>query len=207
MWKTKHLLHLLQCLLMWLRLSQPYFERVWGWDSHSRKGTWESYETPKTSEFDCRSQKTLHWSVFYIIGNLSKCRCWKWAHMSHLNIHNNLWQKEGSGVKLAVWLLTIKSRESTRPRCVQWIATHHWKAFNKSYKFAIDLILIGRLSKELWSRKKPGVQIGIISRLLFGSLGTKSHSDVDAIERRIEHYMGEGGGFPRIWAMVSLVSP
>jgi hypothetical protein len=27
--------------------------------------------------------------------------------------------KKGSGVKLAVWLSTIKSRESTRPRCVQ----------------------------------------------------------------------------------------
>jgi hypothetical protein len=27
------------------------------------------------------------------------------------------------------------------------------------------------------------------------------------MERRIEYYMGQGGGFPRIWAMVSLVSP
>jgi hypothetical protein len=25
--------------------------------------------------------------------------------------------------------------------------------------------------------------------------------------RRKEYYMGEGGGFPRVWAMVSLVSP
>jgi hypothetical protein len=30
-----------------------------------------------------------------------------------------LWQKEGPGVKLAVWLPTTKSWESTRPRCVQ----------------------------------------------------------------------------------------
>ncbi len=27
------------------------------------------------------------------------------------------------------------------------------------------------------------------------------------MERRIEYYMGEGGGFPRVQAMVSLVSP
>jgi hypothetical protein len=35
------------------------------------------------------------------------------------HLQHKLWQKEGSGVKLAVWLLTTKSRESTRPRCVQ----------------------------------------------------------------------------------------
>jgi hypothetical protein len=30
-----------------------------------------------------------------------------------------LWQKEGSGVKLAIWLPTIKSQELTWPLCVQ----------------------------------------------------------------------------------------
>jgi hypothetical protein len=42
---------------------------------------------------------------------------------------------------------------------------------------------------------------------LLGSLGTKSHLDVGATERRKEYYMGEGGGFPQVQAMVSLVSP
>jgi hypothetical protein len=36
--------------------------------------------------------------------------------------------------------------------------------------------------------------------------GTKSHSDVRVVERRKEYYMGEGGGFPQVRAMVSLVS-
>jgi len=35
----------------------------------------------------------------------------------------------------------------------------------------------------------------------------KSHSDVGAVERHIEYYMGEGGGFPWVRAVVSLVSP
>ncbi len=35
---------------------------------------------------------------------------------------------------------------------------------------------------------------------------TKSHSDVGAAERCREYYMGEGGGFPRVRAVVSLVS-
>jgi len=30
---------------------------------------------------------------------------------------------------------------------------------------------------------------------------------VGAAERRIEYYMGEGGGFPRVWAMMNFVSP
>ncbi len=50
------------------------------------------------------------------------------------------------------------------------------------------------------------VQIGTISGLLLGNHGIKSHSDVGAAERRREYYMGEGGGFLRVRAMVSLVS-
>ncbi len=37
--------------------------------------------------------------------------------------------------------------------------------------------------------------------------GIKSHSDVGAAERRREYYMGEGGGFPQVRAVVSLVNP
>jgi len=35
------------------------------------------------------------------------------------HLQYNLWQKERLGIKLAVWLPTTKSRESTRPRFVQ----------------------------------------------------------------------------------------
>jgi len=42
--------------------------------------------------------------------------------------------------------------------------------------------------------------------LLLGNLGTKSHSDVGATGRHREYYMGEGGGFPRVQTVVSLVS-
>ncbi len=46
-----------------------------------------------------------------------------------------------------------------------------------------------------------------ISRLLLGSPGTKSHSNVGATERHRIYYMGEGGGFPRVRVVVSQVSP
>jgi hypothetical protein len=45
-----------------------------------------------------------------------------------------------------------------------------------------------------------------VSGLFFGSPRIKSHSDVGAVGRHREYYMGEGGGFPRVRAVVSLVS-
>jgi hypothetical protein len=38
-----------------------------------------------------------------------------------------------------------------------------------------------------------------------GVPGKKSHLDVVPMGCRREYYMGEGDGFPRIWAVVSLV--
>jgi hypothetical protein len=40
-----------------------------------------------------------------------------------------------------------------------------------------------------------------------GVLGQKGHSDVGATERHRVYYMGEGGGFPRVRAVVNQVSP
>ncbi len=47
----------------------------------------------------------------------------------------------------------------------------------------------------------------VVSRLFLGNPRTKSHLDVDVAGRHREYYMGEGGGFPRVRAVVSLVSP
>jgi hypothetical protein len=61
----------------------------WEDDIHTPKmGTWGSTTTPEISEFNCKGQNTSHWGVLYIIGKLSKCRCRKWARMSHLDIYN-----------------------------------------------------------------------------------------------------------------------
>ncbi len=45
-----------------------------------------------------------------------------------------------------------------------------------------------------------------VSRLPLGSPGTNSHLDVAPVEWHIVYYMGEGGGFPRVRAVVSQVS-
>jgi hypothetical protein len=46
-----------------------------------------------------------------------------------------------------------------------------------------------------------------IPGLPFGSPGTNYHFDVVPMERRREYYKGEGGGFPQVRAVVSLVNP
>jgi hypothetical protein len=55
--------------------------------------------------------------------------------------------------------------------------------------------------------KVLGVQIGTVSGLLLESLGKKCHSDVASAKSCREYYMGEGGGFPQVRAVVSQVSP
>jgi hypothetical protein len=40
-----------------------------------------------------------------------------------------------------------------------------------------------------------------------GSPEKKSHLDVVSVKHRREYYKGEGGGFPQVRAMVSLVCP
>ncbi len=51
-----------------------------------------------------------------------------------------------------------------------------------------------------------GILILAILRLPLGSLGTKSHLDVGLVGSHIVYYKGEGGGFPQVRAVVSLVS-
>jgi hypothetical protein len=55
------------------------------------------------------------------------------------------------------------------------------------------------------SRDSNQDNFGTISGLQLGSPGKKSHLDVGSAEWRREYYMGEGGGFPRVQAVVCLV--
>jgi len=59
----------------------------------------------------------------------------------------------------------------------------------------------------LWGPKVVGVPTLGISGLPNKSPGIKCHLDVNFVERHKVYYRGEGGGFPQVWAMVSLVSP
>jgi hypothetical protein len=53
--------------------------------------------------------------------------------------------------------------------------------------------------------QSPGTPTRDSFELLLGSPGKKSHLDVASAERCRVYYMGEGGGFPRVRAVVSQV--
>jgi len=129
------------------------------------------------------------------------------SHVPFGHLQLKLWAKEGSGVKLAVWLPTTKSRESTSPDVYWRSATWCWKALEESYNFGLDLTPIGGRSWETWAPNVPELQPGTVSGLLLGSPGKKSHLNVASIKSYREYFMGEGGDFPRVRAVVSQMSP
>ncbi len=67
--------------------------------------------------------------------------------------------------------------------------------------------MIRGLLAKLWDSKVVGVPFGAISRLPLRSPGKKSHLDVAFVESCRVYYKGEGGGFPQVRAVVSLVCP
>jgi hypothetical protein len=129
-------------------------------DTHTPEmRTWEFFGTLENSEFNYRSQNTLPWGVLYIVGKVLKCRCRKWPRMSHLNICSTSYvRKKGreSNWQFDSWPLKVRNRPDAG--VCRWSAIHRWKALKESYKFALELIPIGGLSKELWAAKVPRVQ-------------------------------------------------
>jgi len=168
-----------------------------------KSGNLESSRTPKILELNYRGQNTLPWGVFYTVGKVLKFKCQKWYRMNHSDICNTSYgRKKG---QFDSWPLKVRNRPD--PNVCRWSATHRWKAFEKSYKFASDLIPIRGLNWELWAPKVLGIQTGTILGLLFGSPGTKNHTNVGAVGKHKEYYMGEGGGFPWVRDVVSQMSP
>jgi len=127
------------------------------------------------------------------------------SHWSFGHLQPKLWAKEGPGVKLAVWLPTTKSRESISSRPPNW----EFEMSLKRSRRGIQLWFRPRHDQtpqlRVMSFQSPGTPTGTISGLQLGSPGKKSHLDVASAERCREYYMGEGGGFPRVRAVVSFV--
>jgi hypothetical protein len=128
--------------------------------------------------------------------------------MNHLDIYNTSYGKKKG--RESNWHFDSRPlKVENRPNFLvcRWCVTHRWKAFDKGYNFAVDVIAIGGLHVKLCSPKVAKAWARGISGLAFGSPGTIGHLDVAPMERCRDYYMGEGGGFPRIRAVVSLVSP
>jgi hypothetical protein len=133
------------------------------------------------------------------------------SHSRFGHLQPKLWEKEGPGVKLAVWLPTTKSRESTRPRRLQRECDMALKSSRRQLQLWFKPHPDSSPGREVMDAQSPGSpnrdSFETISGLHFGSPGKKSHLDVASMRSCREYYKGEGGGFPRVRAVVSQVSP
>ncbi len=112
-------------------------------------GTGESSGTHEISEFDCKGQNTSHRGFLYIIGKLSKCKCPKWARMTHLDICNTSYgQKKGRESNCQFDSRPREVRNRSDSLTGRWRATCRWKAFDEGYNFGLDLISIGGLHQK-----------------------------------------------------------
>jgi len=171
-----------------------------------KSGKMESSGTPKNSEDDLRGQISSPWCVLYINRKVLKSRFPKWPRIGHLDICSPSYgQKKGRESNCQFDSRPLKVGNRPLPDVSSNSATWRWKALDKRYNFGLDLVLIRVWGEELWPSKVPGLQPGTISGLQLGSPGKKSHSDVASTKSCRVYYMGEGGGFPRVRAMVNLV--
>ncbi len=189
-------------------VATPLWDKCEGEAHTPKSGKLESSGTPENSELEFKGQNTSHWGVLYTIGKVLKCRCPKWPRMSHLDIWSpNDGQKKGWESNWQFDSRPLKVTNRPLPDVCSRSATWRWKALDESYNFGSNFVSIQAQGEKLWMPKILGVQIGTVSGFHLGSPGKKSHLDVTSARSCREYYKGEGGGFPRVQAVVSQVSP
>jgi hypothetical protein len=188
-------------------VSQPHFGQVWGWSPTLGKvGGLEPSGTPECLELGSKSRNTLRWGVLGVIEKVLKPRYRKWPHIGHSDICSPSYgQKKGKESNLQFDSRSLKVRNQPLPDVALKSATRRWKALDESYNFGLGLVSIRVRGEELWPSKVPGLQPRIVSGLHFGSPNKMCHSNVASAVRCKEYYKGEGGGFPRVRAVVSQV--
>jgi len=75
------------------------------------------------------------------------------SHDPFGHLKHELWPKERSGVKLTIWLPTLKVENYPNVFSYRWSATYHWKYLDKGYNFSSNFISIKGLHKKLWAPK------------------------------------------------------
>jgi hypothetical protein len=117
-------------------IATPHWDKCEDETCTPKSGNLEFVETPETLKFNCRGQNISHWSVLYTIGKLLKCRCRKWACMSHLNICSMSYgKKKGRESNWQFDSRPLKVGNQPDLGACRCSVTHRWKAFDESYKF------------------------------------------------------------------------
>jgi hypothetical protein len=136
-----------------------------------------------------------------------KRRCLKWARWPIWTPETHVMAKRRVRSQIEpIWLSPLKVKNCLDFLTCRWHETYYWKALDEGYNFALNLILIRGLHAKLWVPKVAGVSNLGISRLPLGNPRTKCYLDVGLVERCRVYYKGEGGGFPQVQVVVSLMS-
>jgi hypothetical protein len=134
--------------------------------------------------------------------------------MSKMGLHDpfgrlkhKLWPKEGPRVKLTIWLPTTKSLELPQFPCVQVVCHIPLESSRQGLQLCLRSHLNwGSTHKVMCPQSCESPNFEYFGTSL-GSPGTKWHLGAGFVARHRVYYKGEGGGFPQVRAMVSLVSP
>jgi hypothetical protein len=130
-------------------------------------------------------------------------------HCSFGHLKHKLWPKEGSGVELPgvrqFWFPTTRSRESTRNTWLQMTCHIPLESSRWELQLCFRLHRDQSSAQEVMRPQSPGSPSWQDFGSPAGVPGEKSHLDVGSVESHRVYYKGEGGGFPQVWAVVSLV--
>ncbi len=129
------------------------------------------------------------------------------SHQSFGHFQPKLWAKEGPGVKLAIWLPTIKSRESTRSQCAleecNAALERSWRGLQVWFRPCPDR----RLGRETMMSQSPGSPKPRQFRDSTLGVPGKSAIRMQVRRRGTKNTIGEdGGGTSRVQAVVCHVS-
>jgi hypothetical protein len=169
----------------------------------------ESRWTPKISESDLRGQNSMAYGVPYNIRKLLEHRCLKWDRIAHLDIWNTNYGQKKRARNQIVNLTSNQKKSRIDP--IYFTANNVQHIVGKLSTRATTLLWIAPRS-EVCSQSygAPKFRESRLARFWDSHSRVpkeKSHLDVGPMERCRVYYKGEGGRFPQIWAVVSLVCP
>jgi hypothetical protein len=128
------------------------------------------------------------------------------SHDSFGHLNTSYGQKKGRELNWKFDSQPLKAKNRPNFLACKWCATYRWKTLHEGYNFSLDLSSIRGQHTKLWVTKVARVPTFEISRLPLRSPGTKWHLGVGPVTKHKVYYTWEGGGFPQVRAVVSLVS-
>jgi hypothetical protein len=175
----------------------------------------ESRRTPEASETDLKGQISMACGAFYINGKLLKRRCLKWARIAHLDIWNTSYNQKKGWESNSREFASFDSRPLKVGNDPKYLAADDVRHTVRKLSMRATTLLQTALRSEVCSQsygaskcresRKAGFRDSRVGVL--GVPGEKSHLDVGPVESHRVYYKGEGGGFPQVRAVVSLVCP